>query len=289
MSGTIGQVLLPALADEGHGIIRLKTGKASSPEDFPWNPMAPIDPAMVSGFDAVIHLAGENIFGRWSEAKRTRIRESRVTGTRNLAQALARSPQPPKVMLSASAIGYYGNRGDELLDESSSPGAGFLAEGARDWEGVTGHAAVVGIRVVRMRIGVVLSRRAGALAKMLTPFRLGLGGKLGSGRQWLSWIAVADAVGAILHCLHTESLSGPVNLVAPNPVTNEEFGRTLARTLHRPSFMTTPEFAAKMIFGPELAAETALSSQRVQPARLLATGFMFSFPELQAALADLLK
>jgi uncharacterized protein (TIGR01777 family) len=289
-SGGIGRNLSPALSADGHEITRLKTGVAADARDIRWNPLEPLAPESVSGFDAVIHLAGENIFGRWSEAKKRAIYESRVRGTQNLCAALAAAERRPRVLLCASAIGYYGAKhGDEFLDETSPAGDDFLARGARDWEAATAAAAQAGIRVVNLRFGVVLSRESGALAKMLTPFKLGLGGPIGNGRQWLSWISIHDVVAAILHCLADESLRGPVNLTAPNPATIAEFSRTLAEVLHRLAFMRVPELALKIILGKEMAENTVLASQRVLPKKLLASGFQFRSELLRSALNEVLR
>lgn len=289
MSGTIGLALLPALASQGHTIVRLKTGAARSPNEIAWDPLKPLNPDLVGGFDAVIHLAGENIFGRWTEAKKARIHDSRVKGTQHVCEALARGESKPGILIAGSAIGYYGNRGDEILTEESALGTGFLAETCRDWEAATRPAQQAGWRVVDLRTGVVLSTQAGALKKMLVPFRLGLGGKIGNGRQWLSWISIADTVAAILHCLKTQSLRGPVNMAAPTPLTNAEFSRTLGKALHRPAFAAVPAFATKLILGSEMAEETVLTSQRVMPTRLLKSGFQFQQPELTIALTNLLQ
>jgi uncharacterized protein (TIGR01777 family) len=290
-SGFVGSALVHALPQQGHSIVRLRSGAAnfSQPETIAWQADVPIAPEKVSGFDAAIHLAGENVFGRWSAAKKKRIYESRVLGTRNLCAALATSNPRPRALLAASAIGYYGARQqnpDDFLNESSPPGTDFLARLCCDWEAATQPAAQAGIRVVNLRFGLVLSARGGALAKMLPPFRLGLGGPLGSGRQWLSWIALDDAVAAILHCLATESVRGPVNIVAPNPVTNAEFSRTLAHALHRPAFLRVPAFLPKLLFGKEMAEETVLASQRVNPGALANVNFKFAFEELNSALQE---
>ncbi|HEV2112596.1 MAG TPA: TIGR01777 family oxidoreductase [Terriglobales bacterium] len=288
MSGTIGLELLPALAAKGHEITRLKTGAVSGEHQIAWDPLRPVDPAQVSGFDAVVHLAGENIFGRWTAKKKTAIRDSRVLGTRNLAEALAGAEKKPEVLISASAIGFYGSRGDEVLTEESSAGTGFLAEVARDWEAATQVAAAARIRVVNLRIGVVLSAKVGALAKMLTPFRFGVGGKLGNGRQGMSWIAVQDAVGAIEHILNGHSFIGQFNLTAPNPVSNAEFTKTLGQVLRRPTVASVPALALRIALGREMAEETVLSSQRVLPKRLLESGYQFKYPKLEAALRAIL-
>lgn len=288
MSGTIGLELLPALSAEGHEITRLKTRALTGPGQLAWVPLKPLDPARVSGFDAVIHLAGENILGRWTAKKKQAIRDSRVLGTRNLAEALAKALKKPEVLISASAIGFYGSRGNEVLTEESAAGNGFLAEVARDWELATQPAAEAGIRVVNIRIGVVLSAKVGALAKMLPAFRFGVGGKLSSGNQWMSWIAVQDAVRAILYLMNGRSFSGRSNLTAPNPVTNAEFTKALGNVLRRPAFATVPALALRLLLGREMAEETALSSQRVLPKRLLEAGYNFKYPELQPALRAIL-
>ena len=248
-----------------------------------------MDPSLVSGFEAVIHLAGENVFGRWTQRKKAAIRDSRIEGTRNLCVALARAGQKPQVLLAASAVGYYGNRGDEMVTEESGVGTGFLAEVARDWENATKPAADTGIRVVNLRTGIVLSPKGGALGVMLMPFKLGLGGKIGSGRQWMSWITIDDEVGAILHCMNDRSFSGPVNLATANPANSSEFTRVLGRVLRRPVIATVPAFAVKLILGAEMAQETVLSSQKAMPARLTASGYKFKHPELEPALRHLLN
>jgi hypothetical protein len=234
----------------------------------------------------VIHLAGESVAGRWTEAKKKAIRESRVQGTKHLTEALAQAQSRPRVFICASAIGFYGNRGDEALTEASPAGQGFLPEVSREWEAASRIAADAGIRTLNLRLGLVLSPRGGALKKMLTPFQLGLGGRIGSGQQWWSWIHVDDIVGAIHHALYTGSLTGPVNLVAPHPVRNAEFTQVLASVLRRPAFFHVPAFAARLAFG-EMADELLLSSERVEPAKLRASGYAFRFGELRAALEDL--
>jgi uncharacterized protein len=243
--------------------------------------------AAVSGFDAVIHLAGESVVGRWTEAKKKAILESRRRGTRNLASALARTESKPKVFICASAIGYYGDRGEELLKEESASGQGFLAEVCRDWEEATRGTAEAGIRTVNLRIGLVLSGKGGALQKMLTPFKLGLGGRIGPGKQWWSWVHVDDIAGAVQHVLRTESLSGAVNMVAPNPVRNAEFTKVLASVLGRPAFFPVPGFALGLAFGEAAAREIFLSSQRVEPGKLTGSGYGFRFEDLREALESL--
>ncbi len=242
----------------------------------------------MEGLDAVVHLAGENIATeRWSEEKKNRIRESRVDTAKKLCQNLITLSKPPKALICASAIGYYGDRGGELLDEKSTSGTGFLAEVCRDAESETQPASNAGMRVVLLRIGVVLSKNGGALAKMLLPFQMGIGGPLGSGRQYMSWIAIDDMVGTIVHALNNETLSGPVNAVAPNPVTNAEYSRVLGKVLKRPAFMPMPAFAVRALFG-ELADEILLSSMRVKPTILEISGYNYQYPQLQDALEHLL-
>ena len=286
-SGLIGTALRASLEAQETQIVRLVRGHVSNSAQVSWDPLAPLPPPMVSGFDAVIHLAGESIVGRWTEEKRKVIRESRVQGTRNLAAALARSEAKPRVLVCASAVGFYGNRGDELLREDSPSGQGFLPEVCREWEDGSRIATEAGIRTVNIRIGLVLSAKGGALEKMLTPFKLGLGGRIGSGRQWWSWIHVDDIVGGIQHAMRTESLSGAVNLVAPNAVRNAEFTKVLASVLGRPAFFPVPEFALRLAFGQMAAEELLLASQRVEPSKLRTSGYEFRFPELRAALVNL--
>jgi len=293
VSGPIGAALVPSLEASGAGIARLMRaesglGPATATEVIPWDPAKAIAPESVSGFDAVIHLAGESIVGRWSAAKKAKIRDSRVVGTRNLAQALARAKNKPQVFICSSAIGYYGDRGDEVLNEQSSPGTGFLADICREWEAATQPAAEAGIRSVQIRTGVVLSSKGGALGKMLTPFKMGLGGRIGSGRQWMSWIDVADMVGAIHHIVKTEPLRGPVNVVAPKPVTNAEFTKTLASVLSRPAIFPVPAFMVKLAFG-EMGSDVLLAGQRVEPAQLLNGGYTFRFSQLRESLEQLLR
>jgi uncharacterized protein (TIGR01777 family) len=286
-SGLIGAALVPALQSNGYEVVRLVRG-ASASGRVGWDPARPLAPESVSGFEVIIHLAGESIVGRWTEAKKRRIRESRVQGTRALAAALAKAPQPPRLLISASAIGYYGNRGEETLREDSSSGDGFLPEVCREWEAAAEPASKAGIRAVQMRFGVVLSALGGALQKMLLTFRMGVGGKVGNGRQWMSWIAIDDLVGAIQHVIKTDTLRGPVNGVGPGPVRNAEFTRTLASVLSRPAIFPMPGFAARLAFG-QMADELLLASQRVEPAKLMASGYVFQKPDLSTALEDILK
>jgi uncharacterized protein len=288
VSGPIGAALLPYLESQGARIIRLVRRPTRGEDQISWDPLQPLPPEAVSGFEAVVHLAGESVVGRWTEAKKKAIRESRVQGTRHLATALAHTPSPPRVFICASAVGVYGDRGEEVLTEASPAGQGFLPEVSGAWEAASRTAAEAGIRTVNLRIGMVLSPKGGALQKMLTPFKLGLGGRIGSGQQWWSWIHVDDIVGAAHHAVHSEALSGPVNLVAPSPVRNADFTRILASVLGRPALFPMPAFGARLAFG-EMADELLLSSQRVQPSKLQAGGYSFRFGELRAALEDLLR
>lgn len=280
-TGLIGSPLVQALEARGNTVVRLTRGVQWDPE------RGTIDRASLEGSDAVIHLAGENVFGRWTEAKKQRIRDSRVRGTRLISNTLVGLTRPPQVLLAASAVGYYGDRGSQTLTERSSPGHDFLAEVAREWEEATGSASRAGIRVVNMRFGVVLARAGGALGKMLPPFRLGLGGPITSGTQYVSWIEHSDLLNAIQHLLGRSDLAGPTNLTAPNPVTNREFATTLGRVLGRPAIVTVPAFALRMAFGSDGAAMLQ-GGQRVLPERLVASGFQFAFPTIEAALRELL-
>jgi uncharacterized protein (TIGR01777 family) len=288
VSGPVGAALLPSLREGSYKVIRLVRGTASGDEQISWDPAKPLPAESVSGFEAVIHLAGESIVGRWTAAKKARIRDSRVLGTRNLAEALSATSERPRVLITASAVGYYGNRGDELLREDSSPGQDFLAEVCREWEAATKMAARNGIRTVNLRFGLILSSAGGALKQMLVPFRMGVGGRIGDGRQWWSWIDVSDVVGAIHYVMKTDQLQGPVNVVAPKPVTNAEFTSTLAEVLHRPAIFPMPAFAARLAFG-EMADELLLASQRVDPTKLNSSGYRFQHSELKPALEDILK
>jgi len=287
-SGLIGSALVPFLTAEGHEVGRVVRSTTAAGA-WRWDPGAShVDTGAVNGTDAVVHLAGENIAaGRWSAARKARIRDSRVRGTRIVAEAVARADPRPKALLCASAMGFYGDRGDERLTEASTPGRGFLSEVSREWEEACAPARDQGVRVVNLRFGIVLSPAGGALAKMLLPFRLGAGGVVGSGKQWWSWVALDDAVGAIQHALVTPGLSGPVNVAVPNPVTNAEFTRTLGRVLARPTLFPVPVFAARLAFG-EMADALLLASARVVPERLQQTGYVFRHPELEGALRHLL-
>ncbi|MBI4464659.1 MAG: TIGR01777 family protein [Acidobacteria bacterium] len=288
--GLIGTALIASLADAGHRITRLVRSQPQTQSgEAHWDPeKGLLDASALEGQDAVVHLAGENIAERWTPDKKARIRDSRVNGTRLLCHALAHLQKSPSVLVSASAVGYYGDRGEQWLTEDKPPGSGFLAELCREWEAATEAAAQAGVRVVRLRIGVVLSVAGGALAKMLPPFRMGLGGKIGSGRQYMSWIALDDLVSIILHTLATPHLAGSVNAVAPNPATNQEFTKTLGKVLGRPTLFPAPAWAMRLAFG-QMGEEVLLASTRVEPARLKASGYRFLFPELEGALHHVLQ
>jgi uncharacterized protein (TIGR01777 family) len=283
-SGLVGKALIPALEADGGQVTRLVRSSARTGE-IEWHPNHDqIDRARLEGFDVVINLAGESIAeGRWTEETKRRIRDSRVYGTHLLSDAIAKLSSRPKVFLCASATGIYGDRGDEMLDEESESGSGFLAGVCREWEKATEPASDAGVRVVNLRFGPILSDKGGMLAKMLTPFKLGLAGKIGTGRQFISWIAIDDAVGAIMFALKNDLLRGPVNVVSPNPVTNEAFTKTLGHVLSRPTVVTMPAFAARLAFG-EMADEMLLVSQEVVPKKLEAAGYEFQYPNLEAAL-----
>jgi len=290
-SGLVGSALIPVLTSGGHEVVRLvRSQPRPEASEVRWDPeTGEIDPAALEGVDAAVHLAGESIAaGRWTTSRKARILESRVKGTRLLVETLAGLGQRPKVLVSASAVGYYGDRGEERLTEDSGSGSAFfLANVCRQWETATEPAAAAGIRVVNLRFGIILSGGGGALPRLLTPFRLGVGGRLGSGKQFMSWIAIDDVVGAIVHVLKTEALRGAVNAVAPQAVTNREFTKALGRVLGRPTLFPLPACAARLAFG-EMADELLLASQRVEPAKLLASGYQFRFPEIEGALRHLL-
>ncbi len=284
-SGFIGRALVEHLVRQGHDAVVLTRGSSTDPEVMIWDPARhQIDPAAMSGIDAVINLAGENIAAeRWSGARRVRILKSRLDATSTLLEAARRAARPPTLFLNASAVGYYGNRGDENLTESASRGSGFLAEVCEAWETEAAKAVDFGARFVALRFGTVLAPGGGALGKLLPIFRLGLGGRIGTGRQWMSWIHREDAVGAIGHLLEHSAATGPVNLVAPAPVTNAEFTRALAKSLHRPAVLPVPALALRAALG-QLADEALLSSTRALPEQLLRTGFSFQYPTLDSAL-----
>jgi uncharacterized protein (TIGR01777 family) len=289
-TGLVGTALVDALDADGHFVRRLvRRTPRDLQREFVRDPKTgQIDVAAVDGADAVVHLAGESLVARrWTESFKQEIRDSRVRGTQLLCKTLAGLATRPAILVSTSAVGYYGDRGDEIIDESSPPGHTFLAEVCREWEAATQPARDAGIRVVNQRLGVVLSVQGGALAEMLTPFKLGVGGVIGSGRQYLSWIALDDLVSAIKFMLTTATLSGPVNAVAPRAVTNREFTKALGKVLGRHTILPMPAFAARLAFG-EMADEMLLGGVRVQPRVLSVAGFEFAFPELETALRHLL-
>jgi uncharacterized protein len=289
-SGLVGAALVAALRRENHSVLCLvRPGRQASGGDVAWNPESgEIDTAKIEASDAIVHLAGASIAdGRWSEDRKRVLRTSRVDSTQNLIESLKALSQPPKVFVCSSAIGYYGDRGDELLTEASAAGRGFLADLARDWEAAALGAERVGIRTVVLRLGMILASHGGALAKMLPPFKLGVGGKLGSGKQWMSWILLDDVIGVIRAAIQSVGWRGPINVVSPNPVTNEEFTRTLARILHRPAIFPVPKTMLRFVFG-EMADALLLGSQRVIPEKLVAAGYPFSHANLETALRSIL-
>jgi uncharacterized protein (TIGR01777 family) len=288
-SGLVGSALVPFLSTGGHRITRLVRSTDNAKDTIAWNPATrQLDVGVLEGFDAVVHLAGENIAGsRWNAEVKQRIRDSRIQGTQLLSETIAKLERPPRVFVVASAIGYYGNRGDEMLTEESAMGTGFLAEVCRDWEAAAAPARQRGIRVVHLRFGVILSPRGGALAQMLTPFRLGAGGVLGPGSQYMSWITLDDAVGAIAHVMDRDNLAGPVNVTAPEPLTNRQFTKIMGSVLYRPTIAWMPAFGVRLMFG-EMADELLLSSARVQPRKLIDSGYAFRHPDLARALRFML-
>jgi len=288
-TGLVGSALCSLLTTAGHDVLRLVRGKTQDANDIPWDPArGELSTARLEGVDAVVHLAGENIAGaRWTTAFKERIRTSRVEGTRLLCETLARLKQPPKVLVCASATGFYGDRGNEELTENSSAGSGYLPEVCQAWEAACQPARQAVIRVVNLRIGVILAAQGGALQKMLLPFKLGGGGIVGSGQQYWSWIALDDVIGAIQHAIITETISGPVNAVAPHTATNYEFTKTLGRVLRRPTVLPMPGFAARLLLGG-MAQDLLLASARVVPEKLETHGYRFRFPELEGALRHVL-
>lgn len=285
-SGLIGKALSERLRAEGHTVTAMVRG-TPKPGEVQWTPGKPLDPEALSGADAVVHLAGKNVATRWTAKAKKELFDSRVAGTRTISDAAAESFRrsgKPSVLISASAIGYYGIRGDEVLTEGSAPGRGFLKEICVAWEAAAKSAEDAGVRVVHPRIGVVLSEDGGALGKMLPIFKLGGGGKLGDGRQWWSWIAIEDVVGAMIFALLNPQLRGPVNFTGPNPVTNAEFTWVLGEVLHRPTLFSVPRFALHLVMGKEAAEETALASVRVLPQRLQQAGYQFQHADLREAL-----
>ncbi len=288
-SGLVGSALVPFLENGNHQVFKLVRARGDlKPNEIAWDPeRGVIKTELLEGFGAVIHLAGENITGLWTERKKRLIFESRVQGTHVLCRALSQLEHPPSVLISASAIGYYGDQGEHILNEESPKGQGFLADVCQQWEEATQAASEKGIRTVHLRTGMVLSPHGGALKNMLTPFKLGLGGSFGSGEQYISWIAIDDLLGVIYYAIRQASLVGPVNAVSPNPVTNREFVTALGHVLNRPSFLKLPSFVLKWVFG-QMAAELLLSSQRVIPEVLEDKGFRFDYPDLGKAFEHLL-
>ncbi len=288
--GLIGRHFVPALERAGHEVVRLRRGQGGVPTgDVVWSPeRGQLDPAALEGIDGVVHLSGEPILGRWTPAKRARIRDSRVDGTTLLARTIAGLKRKPRALVCASASGYYGDRGDELLTEESAPGTGFLAEVCRAWEAAAAPARQAGLRVVHVRTGLALAPDGGLLGTVLLPFRLGVGGPIGRGARFWSWIAIDDLVDVFRFALESHSLAGAVNAVTPDPVTNALFARTLGRVLSRPAFVPVPPAALRLVFGRDAADEAMLASARLVPARLLAAGFRFGHPELEGALRHVL-
>lgn len=288
-TGLIGSALVTHLRQQGHTVRRLvRRQRGERPGEIPWDPeRGTLDARAIEGCDAIVHLAGAPISQRWTASHKHAIRESRVRGTATMARAVAEMESKPRVVLSGSAMGFYGDRGDELLDENSSAGSGFLASVVRDWEAAAAPIATLGVRLVLLRTGLVLSPDGGALAKLLPPFKLGAGGPMGGGKQWMSWISLADHVRAMEYAIVTDGVHGPVNLASPAPVTNETFAHVLGRVLSRPAIIPLPAFALELMFG-EMARETILAGQRLTPRALTTAGFRFEHPDLEPALRDLL-
>ncbi|MDP8938742.1 MAG: TIGR01777 family oxidoreductase [Actinomycetota bacterium] len=287
-TGLIGSALSSELENKGHRVIVLSRSEPSSEKTIRWDPSrGQLDASRLEGIDAVVHLAGESIIGRWTGEKKRRIRESRVQGTLLLAESIAGLSEKPRAMVCASGINYYGDRGNELLREESEPGDAFLSEVVKEWEAAAVPAREVGIRVANLRFGVVLSPEGGALGTTLPIFKLGGGGKVGSGRQWWSWVALDDVVGALIHALENDSVEGPVNVVAPNPLTNAEYTKVLGEVLNRPTLVPVPAPAIRAVLG-QVADELLLASMRVEPAKLKETGYEFRYPGLEGALRHLL-
>jgi uncharacterized protein len=291
-TGMVGSSLIPLLTTQGHSATCLVRPQSKpSPEATPkieWEPKTgTLDPTSLEGFDGIVHLAGDSIASKWTDEKKMELRNSRILGTRLLSETIAKLKNKPKVLVAASAIGYYGDRGDETLDETSRKGTGFLSDLCEDWETSAKPAIEAGIRVVNLRIGVVLSTKGGALKQMLLPFQLGAGGQIGNGKQYFSWIAIDDLCGAIIHCLNHEELKGPVNGTAPNPVTNEEFTKALGAALFRPTLIPIPPFGLRLMFG-EMADELLIAGQRVIPSKLQNSGYNFRQTEIEPALRQVL-
>ncbi len=288
----VGGKLIPVLEAKGHEIYKLSRSKSKNADEIQWDAFEGFSDeefAKLENFDAVVHLAGDNVAdGSWTDEKKKSIKDSRVKGTRTLVDALKRTENPPKIFVSASAIGFYGNRGDEILTEESTKGEGFFPEVCSEWENEAEKAREFGARVIMPRIGVVLTKDGGALEKMLTPFKFGVGGTVGSGEQYMSWIAIDDLINLLVFAIENENLSGAVNAVAPNPATNETFTNTLGKVLNRPTFIPVPSFGIKLLFG-EMGETLLLEGCRVVPKKLQEAGFEFEFPDLENALKHVLK
>lgn len=289
-SGLVGTELQKSFAEKGYDMLLASRSEPKDEQHIQWTVEEGFTNAeKLEGLDAVVHLAGENVSGlRWTEEKKKAIRDSRVLGTRNVVDAISKLKDRPKVFVSSSAIGFYGERGDEEVTESSAAGDTFLADVSKAWEAESRRAEDAGIRTVLLRTGIILSKDGGALGTMLTPFRLGVGGVVGSGKQWMSWISMDDHISAINYAIENENLRGAVNSVSPNPVTNEEFTKTLGEVLYRPTFLPLPEFAVSMVFG-EMGDALLLASTKVLPKRLTDAGFEFKYPGLKAAVEHAVK
>jgi hypothetical protein len=295
-TGLVGRSLVRSLLAGGHQVTRMVRGASQTADaqatttDVRWDVDAGRveEPSALEGHDAVVHLAGESVSEKWTPERKRRILESRVRGTRLISETVAALERRPRVLVSASAIGFYGDRGEEVLTEASASGGDFLSEVCREWEKATLAASQAGVRVVNLRIGIVLSAEGGALPKMLTPFKFGVGGRIGSGRQYMSWIDLDDLVGVIRHAIENDSLRGAVNTVAPQPVTNAQFTETLGRVLGRPTLFPVPAFAVKLAFG-EMGETLLLGGQRVEPAQLKASGYKFAYTNLEDSLRHVLK
>lgn len=286
-SGLVGSALVSSLESDGHEVIRLVRRAPNNPKEVRWDPNGQPDAALVESSDAVVHLSGETISGWWTERKKSRILNSRVRGTETIAHAIARAQNKPKVFLSASGVGYYGSRKDEVLTEESTSGSGFLADLARQWEGATKAAERAGVRTVLLRISIVLAKQGGALPQMLPPFKMGLGGKVANGKQYWPWISIDDIVRVIRFAIENPNLSGPVNVCAPQQTTNKEFTKALGRVLRKPTFFPLPSVAVTLLLG-EMGQEALLTSERVEPVKLKQAGFEFKHPEIEQALRAVL-
>lgn len=289
-SGLIGKALQASFREKGHEMLLASRGEPKHENEVQWSVEDGFaDATRLEGIDAVVHLAGESVSGlRWTDDKKKAIRDSRVLGTRNVVDAISKLKDKPKVFVASSAIGFYGERGDEEVTESSAAGEGFLAEVSKSWESESRRAEDAGIRTVLLRTGIVLSKEGGALGTMLTPFKFGVGGVVGSGKQWMSWISLDDHIAILNYVIENENIRGAVNAVSPHPVTNEEFTKTMGEVLYRPTFIPLPEFAVSMVFG-EMGDALLLASTKVMPKRLQDAGFEFTYTELKAAIEHAIK